>query len=330
MDYSLIIPVYNRPSEIDELLNSISKQKRDIEFEVIIVDDGSKKTSENVVKDYQTFLDIKYIYKENTGPGDSRNKGAEIAKGEYLIFLDSDCILPNTYLESVSKALSEDYSDAFGGPDLAHDNFSDWQKAINYSMTSILTTGGVRGSDKLKQKFQLRSFNLGISKEVFNKIEGFAKQRFGEDIDLTFRLWSTNYSTQFIAQAAVYHKRRTTWIQFFKQVFNFGAARPVLNEKYPSSSKLTFWFPSAFTLGVLLMFLGLAYDIQFLAILYVIYFLVIFFDALVKNRNLFVAVLAIFTTLTQFLGYGLGFLRSVIRLKILRQSHERSFHKMFE
>ena len=330
LDFSIIIPVYNRPFELDELLKSISKQKRDVVFEVIVVEDGSNLKSDKVVKDYEIFLNIKYYYKENSGPGDSRNFGVEKAKGKYLIFLDSDCILPNDYLMEVSSALKNNYTDGFGGADRAHTSFTDWQKAINYSMTSFLTTGGLRGSEKAKNKFQLRSFNLGISKKAFLKINGFSSQRYGEDIDLTYRLWEAKYTTQFLTNAFVYHKRRATWKEFFFQTFNFGAARPILNSKYPGSSKVTFWFPSFFVLGAFLAILDWYLDSQIFAIIYAGYFLAIYIDSLIKDRNPIVALLSIFTTITQFIGYGLGFLRSMYRLKILKKTPEEAFPKMFQ
>jgi glycosyltransferase involved in cell wall biosynthesis len=330
LDFSFIIPVYNRPLEIDELLKSISKQKRDVDFEVIIIEDGSQVKSDEIVKDYKIFLNIIYLYKENSGPGDSRNYGVKKAKGDYIIFLDSDSILPNDYLQVVSLVLKNNSTDAYGGPDKAHHSFTDWQKAISYSMTSILTTGGIRGSEKVRNKFQLRSFNMGVSRKAFLRIKGFSKQRFGEDIDLTFRLWEGGFTTQFISKAFVYHKRRATLLQFFKQTFNFGAARPILNSMHPNSSKITFWFPSLFLFGILITILGWYLNSQILAIIYAIYFLVIYVDSLIKSRNPIVATLSIFTTITQFLGYGLGFIRSMFRLKILKKSPEQTFPKMFE
>ena len=330
MNFSIIIPVYNRPIELDELLKSISTQKRDVDFEVIIVEDGSNIKSDLIVKDYEIFLDIKYLYKDNSGPGDSRNFGVNKAKGDYLIFLDSDCILPNDYLQRVERALKNNYTDGFGGADKAHVSFSDWQKAINYSMTSYLTTGGIRGSDKMRNKFQLRSFNMGISKKAFLKIKGFSKQRYGEDIDLTYRLWEAKYTTQFVDSAFVYHKRKATWKQFFNQTFNFGAARPILNAKYPDTSKITFWFPSFFILGTILSILGWGFNSQILAIIFSSYFLVIYIDSLIKYKNPIVALLTIFTTITQFFGYGLGFIRSLFRIKILKKTAEEAFPEMFQ
>ncbi|MCK5637524.1 MAG: glycosyltransferase [Flavobacteriaceae bacterium] len=337
LQFSIIIPVYNRPNEIDELLQSIAKQRNKSNIEIVIIDDGSEKKSDLIVEEFQELLSIKYFYKENSGAGDSRNYGMRKASGDYFIILDSDCILPDNYLSEVENALDNKFTDAYGGADAAHVNFTTTQKAINYSMTSLLTTGGIRGSEKTRNKFQLRSFNMGISKEAFIKTKGFSKQHFGEDIDLTFKLWDNNYETQFIPKAFVYHKRRSTWQQFFNQTFNFGAARPILNNMHPSSSKITFWFPSLFIIGLVLAILFSLFGNNLLIIFYGIYFSAVFVDAIYKNRCLGEAcftsiqtgLYAIIATLVQFLGYGLGFLRSIFRLNILNTTKEDSFPEMF-
>ncbi len=310
LKFSIIIPVYNRPNEIDELLSSFVNQDYSQEFEVLVIEDGSEEKSKQIVEKYRDELTIQYFDKENTGAGQSRNYGMERANGNYFIILDSDVILPNHYLSSIEKSLKENYTDAFGGADAAHQNFTDLQKAINYSMTSFFTTGGIRGKKDSVGKFQPRSFNMGISKKAFEKTNGFSQMQYGEDIDLTFRLWQNIFETQFIEQAFVYHKRRSTINQFFNQTFNFGTARPILNRKYPKTAKLTYWFPSLFIIGfdialILLLFMKWIFVIPFL-----IYFMVIFIDSLFQNKNLKVAFLSIITTYTQFLGYGLGFLKS--------------------
>ena len=238
--YSIIIPVYNRPVEIDELLRSLTEQTYTDQFEIIIVEDGSTLTSEAIVSKYSNLLNVKYFYKENSGAGASRNFGMQRAIGNYFVIFDSDCIIPPHYLEEVNKALIQNYTDAFGGADAAHESFTVIQKAINYSMTSFLTTGGIRGSKKAIDKFQPRSFNFGISKKAFEATAGFSAMKIGEDIDLTFRLWEHNFETQFIENAFVYHKRRVTFQQFFKQTFAFGKGRPFLNKKYPKTSKITY------------------------------------------------------------------------------------------
>lgn len=314
LKFSIIVPVYNRPQEIDELLESLTKQNFQNSFEVIIVEDGSSNSSEKVIKKYFEKLNLKYYYKENSGAGASRNYGIQQTSGNYFIVLDSDVIVPTHYLSEVNKALKINYTDAFGGPDAAHKNFTDLQKAINYSMTSVLTTGGIRGKKKSIEKFQPRSFNLGISKEAFKATQGFSNMKTGEDIDLTFRLWQNGFKTQLIEKAFVYHKRRSTLIQFFKQTFTFGTARPKLNKMYPETAKLTYWFPSIFIIGLAtsLVFLFIGYW-QFLLI-YAIYFTAIFSDSYRQNKNFRVALLSKITTLTQFFGYGLGFLKSKLLL----------------
>ncbi|MEE3999390.1 glycosyltransferase [Tenacibaculum sp. FZY0031] len=310
LKFSIIVPVYNRPQEIDELLESLIKQELKDDFEVLIIEDGSENSSEEVVKKYIPTLNVSYFYKENSGAGASRNYGMERASGNYFIILDSDVIVPPQYLSEVKKALEENDTDAFGGPDAAHPNFTALQKAINYSMTSVLTTGGIRGKKKSVGKFQPRSFNLGLSKVAFEKTNGFSKMKAGEDIDLTFRLWENGFETQLIEKAFVYHKRRSTIQQFFKQTFAFGTARPILNEKYPETAKLTYWFPSLFIIGIDIAIIVAFFGYWQLLAFYGFYFTCIFLDSLFQNKNLQVALLSIVTTITQFYGYGLGFLES--------------------
>ena len=308
--YSIIIPVYNRPQEIDELLTSLTQQNFPEDFEVILVEDGSDLKSDVIASTYENSLDLKYFYKENSGAGASRNFGMQKASGNYFIILDSDVLVPKNYLVEVSKALSTSYTDAFGGPDAAHKNFTSLQKAINYAMTSFLTTGGIRGKKEVFGKFQPRSFNLGISKKAFIKTNGFSAMKTGEDIDLTYRLWSSGFKTQLIKEAFVYHKRRSTISQFFKQTFSFGNARPILNKKYPESAKITYWFPSLFIIGIDISIILAFFGFYQLLYVYAGYFSLILLDSLFKNKSLYLAVLSVFTTLTQFMGYGLGFLES--------------------
>ncbi len=309
--FSLIIPVYNRPNEIDELLSSLVKQTYTNNFEVIIVEDGSNFKADEIVKNYSKKLNLHYFFKENTGAGHSRNYGMKKASGNYFVIFDSDCIIPPNYLVEVEKALTLNYTDAFGGADAAHESFTAIQKAINYSMTSFFTTGGIRGSKKAINKFQPRSFNLGISKTAFEATKGFSKMKIGEDIDLTFRLWEHNFETQFIENAFVYHKRRATFKQFFKQTFAFGKGRPFLNRKYPETSKITYWFPSVFILAFIFSMLLILLNIKLFALFFGVYFAIIFIDSLLKNKNLGVAILSVVTTLIQFTGYGFGFLKGL-------------------
>lgn len=329
MRFSIVIPVFNRPDELDELLGSITRQKGDVPHEVIIVEDGSLITSENIVNQYSEKLDIKYCFKNNSGPGDSRNYGMQRSSGNYFILLDSDCLLPDEYLLTVSKSLTDHYTDAYGGPDAAHPSFSVNQKAFNYAMTSLLSTGGLRSAESDKGKFQLRSFNMGISRDAVTRTGGFARQRIGEDIDLYFRLIERGCTTQFLRDAFVYHKRRTTWSQFFRQTRNFGAARPILNRMHPGSWKMTYWLPSLFLSGlvfsVLLSFLGVPY----LLIPFALYALAVGFDATRSNRSLWVGLASILAVFVQFFGYGSGFMRTVFRIYIQGKEDKEAFPLMF-
>ncbi|WP_299667704.1 glycosyltransferase [uncultured Polaribacter sp.] len=310
LNFSIIIPVYNRPQEIDELLESLTQQDFSDDFEVLIIEDGSDNASEAIVNTYKHQLDLKYFFKENSGAGASRNFGMQKATGNYFIILDSDVIVPPQYLSEVKKALATNFTDAFGGADAAHESFTSLQKAMNYSMTSVLTTGGIRGKKKAVGKFQPRSFNLGLSQTAFSKTQGFSKMKNGEDIDLTFRLWENEFETQLIAKAFVYHKRRSSLQQFLKQTYGFGTARPILNKKYPKTAKITYWFPSLFILFLIVNSVWAFFGYHQFLYFYLVYFIAIFIDSLLLNKNLKVAFLSIITSLTQFFGYGIGFLVS--------------------
>lgn len=329
LSFSFIIPVYNRPNEIQELLESLLKQTYTKGFEVVIVEDGSTLSSEAVIEVFKDKLNIAYYQKPNSGPGDSRNYGMRLAKGNYFIVLDSDCILPPQYLVEAEKSLTLNYVHCYGGPDAAHDSFSDVQKAINYAMTSFLTTGGIRGGKKAVDKFQPRSFNMGISKEAFEKVGGYGNIHPGEDPDLTIRIWNNGYETKLIPEAFVYHKRRIDWNKFYIQVNKFGMVRPILNKWHPSTAKLTYWFPTlfciAFIIAVVLAILGL----PFLLYLFALYFVLLSIDALIKTKNLAVSFMALFATLVQFVGYGLGFLKSTIYTTFSDKSPEVIFPKLF-
>ena len=315
LKFSIIIPVYNRPNEIHELLESLVTQNFSDAFEVLIIEDGSTQKCDSIVQKYQDQLNLNYFFKENSGAGDSRNFGMKNASGNYFIILDSDVILPNQYLTAVKIGLENNYTDAFGGADAAHKSFSNLQKAINYAMTSVITTGGIRGNTEAIGKFQPISFNIGLSKKAFENTQGFSKMKNGEDIDLTFRLWENGFETQLLEEAFVFHKRRASIQQFFKQTFGFGSARPLLNRKYPKTAKLTYWFPSIFIIGLDISILLAIFQYYELFYLYCFYFLLIFLDSLFQNKNVQVAFLSILTTITQFFGYGLGFLNSIVYTK---------------
>lgn len=327
--FSLIIPVYNRPEEIRELLQSLLLQDFHQAYEIVIVEDGSSLTSEEIVSQFKERLHISYYNKENTGPGDSRNFGMARAQGNYFIVLDSDCLLPPHYMSKVENKLQNDFVHCFGGPDTFHESFSRVQKAIDFTMTSFLTTGGIRGGKKAMGKFQPRSFNMGISKEAFEKTKGFGKIHPGEDPDLTFRIWKAGYNTRLIKEAYVYHKRRIDWGKFFKQVNKFGMVRPILNKWHPGTAKLTYWFPTMFTLGLLLA-LGLSFVGNYWLLWgYAFYFSALLLLALLKTKSISVAILSVFAALIQFVGYGYGFIRSTILVNFSGKEPEKLFPNLF-
>lgn len=329
MNYSFIIPVYNRPDEIDELLESLTTQSYQNDFEVVVVEDGSTIKCEHIIKKYEQQLNLSYYFKSNSGPGDSRNFGMRKAKGNYFIILDSDCIIPNQYLSEVDNYLTKEFVDCFGGPDNALDSFSDIQKAINITMTSFLTTGGIRGGSEKLSKFQPRSFNMGISKTAFEASNGFGKIHPGEDPDLTIRLWKLGFESKLFPNAFVYHKRRIDWNKFYNQVNKFGKARPILNDRYPEYSKLTYWFPTFFLFGALVsMILAIAgYPYFFFVLLF--YFMLLFFQAIYKEKKIKIGFLTIISTIIQFYGYGKGFFCSIFKIKVLKQKPEVAMPEMF-
>lgn len=338
MNFSIIIAVYQRKEELTELLNSLNNQT-DSDFEVVIVDDGSPEALENLVNSYDSKLNIQYFYKENSGPAQSRNYGMQRAKGNYFIFLDSDTIAPTAYIETIRKELESNYVDAYGGPDAADESFTDLQKAISFSMTSFLTTGGIRGGAKQIGKFQPRSFNMGISKEAFESTGGFGNMRIGEDPDLSMTLWENGFETRLFPTAKVFHKRRTSLSKFAKQVREFGIARPILNQRHPKYTKPTFWFPTLFSIGLILSIIG--YIVSFFMeekfrfllgmpfLAYVFYFQLLIIVASMQFDSLKVGFLSAITTLVQFFNYGWGFLVSWITLNVFGQKAEKRFPRHF-
>ena len=391
--YSIIVPVYNRPDEVDELLQSLCEQDF-TDFEVIIVEDGSQVPCEAVCRRYENRLDLKYFAKPNSGPGQSRNYGAERAQGDWLIVLDSDVVLPKGYLEAVDKKthpqpLPERRGEdspilenadgqgndsppsqggagewvCFGGPDAAHDSFTPVQKAISYSMTSFFTTGGIRGGKAKLDKFYPRSFNMGIRREVYHELGGFSKMRFGEDIDFSYRIVEAGYQTALLPDAWVWHKRRTDFRKFFRQVFNSGIARINLTKRHPGTMKFVHVLPAIFTIGtilltviafvgliiallglwaswprsgqqphcnhsILLVFFGIFIILAALSPL-LLYSLIVFVDSSVKNRSLWVGLLSVPAAFVQLMGYGLGFLKAWWKRMVLKQDEFTAFEKNF-
>ncbi|KAA1247061.1 glycosyltransferase family 2 protein [Aquimarina sp. RZ0] len=327
--FSFIIPVYNRPNEIEELLSSMRDLEYAAGYEIVIVEDGSSVTSEEIVRKYSTQLTISYYQKSNTGPGDSRNYGMRKAKGNYFLILDSDVILPKDYLSTVATFLSHRYVHCFGGPDDAHKDFSDLQKAISFSMTSYLTTGGIRGRKNTLGKFQPRSFNMGISKKAFEDSKGFGNIHPGEDPDLTIRLWGLGYDTTLIPDAKVFHKRRISWNKFYIQVHKFGMVRPILNLWHPQTAKITYWFPTLFIGYTIFSVITALFGYWYFLSLWVLYLAAIFMSSAMSYKSFYIGIQSVIAVLVQFYGYGKGFLKSYYYIHLLKKVPEQKFKKLF-
>lgn len=347
MKYSLIVPVFNRPDEVDELLDSLTRQTvRD--FEVIIVEDGSQTPCEEVCATYSDRLNLQYFMKPNSGPGQSRNYGVERANGEYMIILDSDVVLPEGYLQAVEEELRRQPCDAFGGPDRAHESFTDTQKAISYSMTSFFTTGGIRGGKKKLDKFYPRSFNMGIRRDVYRRLGGFSKMRFGEDIDFSIRIFKAGCRCRLFPGAWVYHKRRTDFRKFWRQVYNSGIARINLHKKHSGSLKLVHLLPMLFTLGVVFLLLFFVFgatnfffgyshmqqsagfaamEVSLFPI--VLYSLIVFLDASFQYKSPKIGLLSIRAAFVQLMGYGCGFLEAWWKRCVQGKSEFAAYEKNF-
>lgn len=344
MKYSIIVPVFNRPDEVDELLESLLHQK-ETDFEVVIIEDGSKVPCKDVCNKYIDKLDLHYYYKENSGPGQSRNYGAERAKGEYLLILDSDVVLPTGYLQAIDEELQRKPADAFGGPDKAHDSFTDTQKAISYSMTSFFTTGGIRGGKKKLDKFYPRSFNMGIRRDVYQELGGFSKMRFGEDIDFSIRIFKAGKRCRLFPEAWVWHKRRTDFRKFWRQVYNSGIARINLYKKYPESLKIVHLLPMVFTLGVIFLTLmnlcglltmvctsakTLGCSLFVLGILpLLLYSTIICIDSTKQNHSLKIGFLSIRAAFYQLMGYDCGFLNAWWKRCVCSHDEFAAYQKNF-
>ena len=359
MKYSLIVPVYNRPDEVAELLESLAALGRN-DFEVIVVEDGSEQTCQDVCSSYAGRLDLHYHAKENSGPGQSRNYGAERAKGDYLIILDSDVVVPPGYLAAIDAELRRRPCDAFGGPDAAHPSFSPVQKAISYAMTSFFTTGGIRGgaAKKALDRFFPRSFNMGVRRDCYLRLGGFSRMRFGEDIDFSYRIVEAGMSCRLFPEAWVWHKRRTDLRKFFRQVYNSGIARINLEKRHPGTMKLVHVLPAAFTVGVLLLaavaLAGLVLTIAGMAAAQnpgcnmspvvacvgllvmaaalsplALYSLLILADSTLKNRSLRVGLLSVPAAFVQLGGYGLGFIQAWWRRCVRGKDEYHAFEKTF-
>jgi glycosyltransferase involved in cell wall biosynthesis len=322
MFFSIIIPLYNRPQEIKELLETLTLQTyRD--FEVLVIEDGSVNDAEAIVNTFTDKLNLRYFKKQNEGQGFTRNFGFERAKGDYFVIFDSDCLIPPTYLEIVNNSLTTNYLDAYGGPDGAHDSFTPTQKAISYSMTSPFTTGGIRGNKKGIGQFHPRSFNMGVSRQAWEKAGGFIITRLGEDIEYSIRIHSLGFKIGLIPDAIVFHKRRTNFYQFYKQLHFFGRARINISKFFPQELKLVHFFPAAFTVGVILTIILNLFGSVLAPVgnfILLIFTLLIFFHAWWKNKSLKIAFLSIIAAFTQLIAYGLGFIQDFWKRKVLSRS----------
>ncbi|MDD2960712.1 MAG: glycosyltransferase [Muribaculaceae bacterium] len=314
--FSVIVPVYNRVGEVRDLLESLVAQSNK-DFEIVIVEDGSTQPCKDVVDKYIDSIEIQYYHKSNEGRSIARNYGMERAKGEYFIFFDSDCVIPPDYFAVLTESLKRNYVDCFGGPDAAHESFSDLQKAISYSMTSFLTTGGIRGGKVQLEKFVPRTFNMGYSRRVWEQIGGF-REMFSEDIDMSTRTRQAGFSIGLIREAFVYHKRRVSIRLFSRQIYVFGMSRITLYLIYPDSLKLVHWFPALFVLGNLALIL-LSVLWNWIAILPLLaYIIALFITALVSNKSIKIACLAVITSFVQLGGYGIGFIKAYFWKILLR------------
>ena len=322
MFFSVIIPLYNRPQEIKELLETLTLQTYK-DFEVLVIEDGSVDDAAEVVRAFENKLNLKYFVKANEGQGFTRNYAFERAKGDYFIIFDSDCLIPADYLQIVNDRLTSNWLDAYGGPDDAHPSFTATQKAISYSMTSPFTTGGIRGNKKGIGQFHPRSFNMGISRQVWEKAGGFIITRLGEDIEYSIRIHSLGFKIGLIPDAKVYHKRRTNFLQFYKQLHFFGRARINVYKFFPQQLKAVHFFPAIFTLfiiftiisNIIIRPLGVLCDIVL-----AIFILLIFFHSWWKNKSLKIAFLSVIAAITQLTAYGLGFMQDFWKRVILKKS----------
>ena len=322
---SIIVPVYNRPHEVEELLESLENQT-DKDFELVIVEDGSTDTCEAPCRAKENVVNLKYFHKSNEGRSIARNYGMERADGDYFIFVDSDCILPPDYIEKLKQSLKENPVDCFGGPDAAHHSFTDVQKAINFSMTSFFTTGGIRGGKKSMEKFTPRTFNMGFSREVYNNVGGF-QEMFSEDIDMSTRIKQAGYSISLFPDVKVFHKRRVDFLKFWRQVHVFGMSRITLQLLYPGSLKLVHWLPALFVIIGLGLVIASFFNHWFI-IPVIAYFVLLLIAALVDTRSPKIALLAVPASIIQLGGYGTGFIRAYFWKIILR--HGRDINQEIE
>lgn len=325
LNFSIIVPVYNRPQEMEEFLAGLSRQT-DRDFEVIVMEGRCDNSCRDVCNRFSNSLNI-HFYERDSGRSARRNEGMSLATGNYFLLFDSDCVLPEHYISTLRKELSENYVDCFGGPDTADSSFSDLQLAINYSMTSIMTTGGIRGAMKNTAKYLPRAFNMGFSREVFLKTNGYLDM-IGEDVDLSMRIKEAGFSVRLIKSAYVYHKRRVTLSGFYRQVNTFGKARVLLSARHPGSLKIMHLFPSCFVLGnmALVLLTLILCNLWWVSPL-ILYVLMILMESWIKYRRPKVAFLSIATSYLQLCGYGLGYIDEFITRRASKRSAETLYRQ---
>lgn len=324
--FSVIVPVYNRIGEVEDLLKSLAEQSCK-DFEVVLVEDGSTERCDQVARKYAEKVDVKYFYKENEGRSIARNYGLERAAGDYFVFFDSDCVIPPDYFATLSRCLDENPLDCFGGPDAAHDSFTDMQKAINFSMTAFLTTGGIRGGRVQLEKFVPRTFNMGYSRKAWETVGGF-REMFSEDIDMSTRVRKAGFSIGLVREAYVYHKRRVNLRLFARQIYVFGMSRITLYLLYPESLKVVHWLPAVFVLGTTAMILLSIFWNLWAIVPLAAYLLALFATALASTRSLKIACLGVVAAVVQLGGYGIGFLKAFTWKVLLR--HGRNIEEEVE
>lgn len=325
--FSIIVPVYNRPDEVADLVKSLAAQT-DKGFELILVEDGSTIPSLEADEQPDGTLRVrrepgfrlKYYRKDNEGRSIARNYGIAGADGDFFVFVDSDCILPPGFVESLRRSLRENPVDCYGGPDAAHESFTPTQKAINFAMTSFLTTGGIRGKKTSMEKFTPRTFNMGFARRVHECVGGF-REMFSEDIDMSTRIRQAGFSISLYPDVFVYHKRRGNLSKFWRQVHVFGMSRITLRLLYPGSMKLVHWLPAVFTLGAAALIVASCFNPWFLIPL-AVYIIALFIAALRAERSLKIALLGVAAAMVQLLGYGTGFIKAYVTKIILKRGRD--------
>lgn len=337
--FSVIIPTFNRRDEVHDLLISLQKQTFDHQrFEVIIVDDGSTDGTNHLVESMRSSVDfrLRFFQQDHAGPGLARNLGMTQAAGEYFLFIDSDCLADERWLEGLANAIEQEQPLAFGGPDGVLPEFSPLQKAIDYAMTSFLTTGGMRGHTRKRlAKFYPRSYNMGIHRSIFAKLGGMNNLRHGQDLEFSRRIVASGAKVIYIPAAIVYHKRRTSLQKFFRQIFNWGVARINLTKIDQAILEPLHFMPAvgADTFIVLTILAPFCRICRYLWLLSsgagLLILGVIVIDAYRRYRQVKPALLAPLVALTQVFAYGFGFTAAYIWRIILGKEEFTGFVKRY-